>query len=156
MQTNHNQDQAAYANTHGVSVLPNIRNKLALAVIAALLFHHVVFKIGEWHFHSPHIFLSHLLAFTFYTAYPIFANGCGIGAFILEAVCVFGGYMSCLLMSIILYRSFWHFLSMAEFTGPRMVKVRKLWYAWKCRDARNHLLLDRLAEEYGDVVRTGR
>ena len=61
-----------------------------------------------------------------------------------------------LLTSIAVYRVLFHRLSRAGFPGPPLARISKFWHVWACRDSKNHLVLDRLAQVYGDFVRTGK
>ncbi|KAI4244342.1 MAG: hypothetical protein L6R40_003068 [Gallowayella cf. fulva] len=74
---------------------------------------------------------------------------------LLEAILLFGIYLTTLLTSITVYRVYFHRLSRAGFPGPRSARITKLWHAWACKDSRSFLVLDSLARQYGDFVRTG-
>ncbi|KAF6241864.1 hypothetical protein HO173_000576 [Letharia columbiana] len=52
-----------------------------------------------------------------------------------------------------LYRTMLHRLN--GFPGPFLAKVTKLWHAAHLFDSKNHLLLGRLHQQYGNFVRTG-
>ncbi|KAL8651746.1 MAG: hypothetical protein Q9210_003077 [Variospora velana] len=51
------------------------------------------------------------------------------------------------------YRKFFHRLR--HFPGPWMAGITKFWHVYHCATSQNHLLLDRLHDEYGQFVRTG-
>ncbi|KAL9593682.1 MAG: hypothetical protein Q9219_007437 [cf. Caloplaca sp. 3 TL-2023] len=73
----------------------------------------------------------------------------------MEAVLVFGVYLTTLLTSIVVYRVYFHRLSREGFAGPPLARITEIWHAWACRDSKNFLVLDDVAREYGDFVRTG-
>ena len=52
-----------------------------------------------------------------------------------------------------MYRVFFHRLR--NFPGPVLASVSKFWHVAHCLDSKNHILLERLHEEYGDFVRIG-
>ncbi|KAL9116776.1 MAG: hypothetical protein Q9187_006695 [Circinaria calcarea] len=131
-------------------------NRLAFGGVTAIGLHYGLFIHQEWHLHSPMIFTVHLLAFILYAAFQIIIQECEITSSFLEAVLVFGVYLTTLLTSIAVYRLYFHRLSRAGFPGPRLARTTKIWHAWACRDSRNFLVLDELARQYGDFVRTGK
>lgn len=130
--------------------------QLALGVITAVSVHHGLFVHGEWHLHSPAILFYHLLAHSLYTAFLIAVEQCAIIPALLAATSVFGVYLTALLTSIAVYRVLFHRLSRAGFPGPPPARIYKFWHVWACRDSKNFLVLDRLVQEYGDFVRTGK
>ena len=60
-----------------------------------------------------------------------------------------------LLASITTYRLFFHRLTRAGFVGPLSWRVSKLSHAWLCRASKNHEVLEKIHDKYGDFVRTG-
>ncbi len=130
--------------------------RLACGGVAAIGLHYGLFIHQEWHLHSPIIFTTHLLAFVLYTFFLIEIEDCDIASSILVAMLVFGGYLTTLLTSITVYRLYFHRLSRAGFPGPPLARTTKIWHAWACRNSRNFLVLDELARQYGDFVRTGK
>lgn len=132
-----------------------LSSRLALGGVAAVGLHYGLFIHQEWHLHSPMIFTTHLLAFILYTTFLIKVEGCDIASSILSAVLVSCAYLTTLATSIVVYRLYFHRLSRAGFPGPLLARTTKIWHAWACRDSRNFLVLDELARQYGDFVRTG-
>lgn len=130
--------------------------KLALSAVAAIALHLGSFIHGEWHLHSPIIFVSHSLAFFSFTAFLMLVQDYTARSSLLEAILLFGIYLTTLLTSITVYRVYFHRLSRAGFPGPRSARITKLWHAWACKDSRSFLVLDSLARQYGDFVRTGK
>jgi len=130
--------------------------KLPLAVITAVSVHHGLFVHGEWHLQSPAILFYHLLALFLYTAFLITVEQCATIPALMAATSVFGAYLTALLTSIAVYRVLFHRLSRAGFPGPPLARISKFWHVWACSDSKNHLVLDRLAQQYGDFVRTGK
>ncbi|KUI68202.1 Tryprostatin B 6-hydroxylase [Cytospora mali] len=140
----------------GTLLLPNLLVLLAggLLGIAA---HLIIFIRGEWHVQAPKLAVGHALVFLCVALcrsflrdslrlYPLL-DGLMLASLI---------YLAGLLTSISIYRiSVFHRLTAAGFPGPFGARVSKLWHVWACRYSKNHELLDRLHQEYGDFVRTG-
>ncbi len=62
-----------------------------------------------------------------------------------------GVFFADLFASIVTYRLFLHRLR--HFPRPTLAKACKLWHVTHCLDSKNHLLMDRLHQKYGDFVR---
>ena len=124
----------------------------AVAIIAGLLAHQLVFIHGEWHLKAPTVVVVHLISGCLLYANHLFAGSPRASLFqtIYLATC----YLSALFTSITVYRLIFHRLR--YFPGPRLAAVSKLWHVWKCRDSRGHLVLQAWHEKYGEFVRTGR
>lgn len=127
---------------------------IALATSIGIATHLAVFIRGEWHLSASHILAIHIV---------VFVSGSIVWYWfdprdLLEqchCACILGfAYLAGLLGSIAVYRLFFHRLR--HFPGPRLAALTKLWHVFKCRDSRNHLVLDALYKEYGTIVRTGK
>ncbi|KAF2759886.1 cytochrome P450 monooxygenase-like protein [Pseudovirgaria hyperparasitica] len=55
--------------------------------------------------------------------------------------------------SIVVYRVFFH--PLRRYPGPILARITNFWHVYKCLDAKNHLLLEKLHEQYGPIVRVG-
>ena len=66
----------------------------------------------------------------------------------------FTTYLGTLLCSIVLYRLS-PFHPLAEYPGPVLCKISKLYSAWISLGGKQHFHYRRLHEKYGDVVRVG-
>lgn len=123
-----------------------------LAGILGLLAHQLLFIRGEWHLLAPTVLSIHVvLALLLVGAeFQLSGNTNGINVNALASVAC---YLISLFTSIAIYRIYFHRLR--HFPGPRLAAVSKLWHVWQCRDSRNHLVLERLRQEYGSFVRTG-
>lgn len=119
-----------------------------------VLMHQGVFKHGEWHLQAPSILVCHVVAVASLTAAIITYDSAHTYQKLLLVTELCAAYSGSLFASIILYRIF--FSPLRSFPGPTPAKISKLWHAYKCRDAKNYLLLDDLHDKYGDFVRTGR
>lgn len=119
--------------------------------IFGIVMHHGVFIKNEWHMEGPRIIKFGL------TAYGILAmlearrdwSLTALG----DAALLLGSFAFSLLASIAIYRVFAH--RTRHFPGPRLAGVSKLWHMYQCRYGQNHLVLERMHQEYGDFVRTG-
>ncbi|ORY67582.1 cytochrome P450 [Pseudomassariella vexata] len=120
-------------------------------VLAGVIAHQGVFIRGEWHVQAPAIIVSHGLLFLSI----LVANTCLNIPQADAALWMSYSYIFSLTISITLYRAFFHPLSKAGFRGPWYARITKLWHVWAVRKLKNHLVLDRLHEIYGDFVRTG-
>jgi hypothetical protein len=115
--------------------------------------HLALFIRGEWHMQAPVVFVLHVLLGSF-TVFSEFRKQGASQSSLLNASIIIAGYLLGLFSSIVAYRvSPYHRLS--KFPGPKLAGVSKFWHVWQCRDSRNHELMDRLHEKYGDFVRTG-
>jgi tryprostatin B 6-hydroxylase len=55
--------------------------------------------------------------------------------------------------SMTLYRVFFH--PLRKFKGPRLAPISNFWHSYTIRKSDNYLVMKRLHEQYGDVIRTG-
>lgn len=125
----------------------------AVAIIAGLLAHQLVFIHGEWHLKGPRVVVLHLLSSCLLCANHLF--GCGsMQASLVQTIYLATCYLSSLFTSIAAYRLMFHRLK--HFPGPKLASITKLWHVWKCRDSRGHLVLQDWHEKYGEFVRTGK
>ncbi|PSR70860.1 hypothetical protein PHLCEN_2v13301 [Hermanssonia centrifuga] len=63
-------------------------------------------------------------------------------------------YFSTLFTSILAYRVS-PFHPLAQYPGPLICKVSAFWMAWVAKTGKRHVYMQRLHDQYGDVVRTG-
>lgn len=134
----------------------HLLNLVVLGSITGFLVHNILFIRGEWHVKAPNILIGHFLVFVIPVLGNIYLYQNNIDTAFLQAVSFIGAsYLSSLYGSIIIYRLVFHRLSRAGFPGPVAARITKLWHAWACRNSQNHLLLEKLRQEYGDFVRTG-
>lgn len=124
-----------------------------LGLLCGFAAHQVIFIHGEWHVQAPQIFLGHVWFFFCFVAASVYYEGSAVGEASRVLLALFAGYIPGLLASIVLYRTFFHRLN--GFRGPWYARVSKLWHVWAARDCKNHLVLEKLHEQYGDFVRTG-
>lgn len=129
-------------------------SNLANAVLAGVAVHLGIFIRGEWHMQAPKLFFAHIILFLVTLGLNFRISGFSSTA-VSNTSAILGGYILGLFSSISLYRlSPFHRLS--KFPGPRLASLSKLWHVWQCRDSRNHLLVEKLHDEYpGDFVRIG-
>lgn len=132
---------------------------LALSAGAALgiAAHLRVFIHGEWHIQAPKLAVGHawVLLWVAFCRY-LFSDGGRIGTLADGLALASFAYLPALFASILVYRiSRFHRLTSAGFPGPFGARLSKLWHVWACRYSKNHEVLDRLHQRYGDFVRTG-
>lgn len=127
-----------------------------LGLLCGFAVHWGLFIHGEWHVQAPHIVLGHLWFFFCFAASSIYYKGTAVGELGHSLLILYAGYLPGLLASITLYRFFFHRLTTAGFKGPWYARVTKLWHVWASRNCKNHLVLEKLHEQYGDFVRTGK
>ena len=66
---------------------------------------------------------------------------------------IYSMYLLCLFGSMVTYRTLFHRLR--EFPGLAFAMVSKLWHVARCFNRQDHILLEKLHQEYGEVVRIG-
>jgi hypothetical protein len=124
-----------------------------LACAVGIAAHVCIFIRGEWHMQAPALFVFHALC-GLLVVFSVVRHQELLPSSLAASCKIIGGYLIGLFASIIGYRlSPLHRLS--KFQGPRLAAVSKLWHVWQCRDSRNHELMCRLHEKYGDFARTG-
>ncbi|CAI6101292.1 unnamed protein product, partial [Clonostachys chloroleuca] len=118
------------------------------ALILGVTLHLGLFIRGEWNLYAASVASGHALVFALVLARQLLIAP----ALWYVSVIPIAAYLFGLLGSISVYRLFLHRLR--SFPGPRLSAVTKLWHMWKCRTAKNHLVLDSW-RHYGPFVRTG-
>ncbi|GKT57817.1 cytochrome P450 [Colletotrichum tofieldiae] len=126
-----------------------------LGLLCGFAVHRGIFIHGEWHVQAPQILLGHLWLFSCFAGLSRCYSGTAIGELSHALLILSAGYLPGLFTSIALYRVIFHQLSTAGFKGPWYARITKLWHIWACRGCKNHLVLEKLHEQYGDFVRTG-
>jgi hypothetical protein len=125
----------------------------AVAIIAGLLAHWLVFIHGEWHLKAPPVVVVHVLLGCLLYVNHLFGRG-SLRTSLFQTIYLATCYLSALFTSIAVYRLIFHRLK--HFPGPKLAALSKLWHVWKCRDSRGHLVLQAWHEKYGEFVRTGK
>ncbi|KAI0547129.1 benzoate 4-monooxygenase cytochrome P450 [Xylaria curta] len=123
------------------------------ALILGVAIHHGIFIHGEWHTQAPSIVTCHLVSFVILVAFNNHMSSKTLQQSVVKITLLSIVYLLGLFSSISVYRLFFH--SLAAFPGPRSVAVSKVWHVWKCRDSKNHHVLDDWYRKYGTFVRTG-
>lgn len=127
--------------------------QLVASGAAGVLIHNTLFIYGEWHLHSAQVLVLHALAYAGLLVFQVFYQNISWLAALTLSSQMFGMYTLCLLASIGIYRIFFHRLR--NFPGPLLASVSKLWHVAHCLDSKNHILMEKMHQEYGDFVRTG-
>ena len=128
-------------------------SQLVAAGATGVLIHNSMFIHGEWHLYGTLLLELHAVTyFSLILFEAIYHRIPWLAAWIVSSE-MFGMYTLCLLMSISIYRVFFHRLR--NFPGPVLASVSKLWHVAHCLDSKNHILMEKLHLEYGDFVRTG-
>ncbi|OTA99276.1 hypothetical protein M426DRAFT_325260 [Hypoxylon sp. CI-4A] len=116
-----------------------------------ILSHLAIFIRGEWHMQAPT--LVKVYSFLALTILLLEYHGRDVHAGFKTSSFIASAYAAGLFTSIIIYRRFFHRLR--HFPGPGVAGVTKLWHVWQCRTGKNFLVLEKLREQYGPVIRTG-
>ncbi|KAH7313675.1 cytochrome P450 [Stachybotrys elegans] len=138
---------------HGDAEAYLLRSRVLSAAALGLALHHLVFRKGEWHMQAPALFALWALSYPILAAVEVFLGAESTSAGLKNALLIEGGFAASLFTSIAVYRVFFHRLR--GFSGPPLAKVSKLWHSVQCVGGQNHLVLERLRQQYGDFVRTG-
>lgn len=69
-------------------------------------------------------------------------------------VATFLSYFAVLVLSIVSYRVS-PFHPLAQYPGPLLAKITKWWHAYHIYQGKQHLYIQQLHDQYGDVVRIG-
>ena len=128
-------------------------SQLVAAGAAGVLIHNSIFIYGEWHLYGTLLLELHAAAYAgLILLEATYHKIPWLAAWIVSSQ-MFAMYTLCLLASITIYRIFFHRLR--NFHGPILASVSKLWHVAHCLDSKNHILMEKLHQEYGDFVRTG-
>ena len=127
--------------------------QLVAASAAGVLIHNSIFIHGEWHMHTMEVLILHTIAYAGVVIFEVVYHNFPLLAALVVSSQMFGMYTLCLLASISVYRLFFHRLR--GFPGPILAGVSKFWHVAHCLDSKNHILLEKLHQEYGDFVRIG-
>ena len=134
-----------------MSLLLLIRSHAFIAIATGVLTHRALFINGEWHRASGAIVLSHIFSsFMLYGLWSQVDRSNSLHLTLHDSAL----YLLGLFTSMTLYRCFFHRLN--RFPGPFGARVSKLWHVYHTIDAKNHLLLARLRQRYGEVFRIGK
>lgn len=123
--------------------------KISLAVLAGLTSHLTIFIRGEWHTTAPTLLVFYLMLCSCYLALETIISS----QYDLQYLLILAAHFGSILASMTIYRTMLHRLN--GFPGPFLAKITKLWHAAHLFDSKNHLLLGRLHQQYGNFVRTG-
>ena len=127
--------------------------QLIAAGAAGVLIHNLIFIHGEWHLHAMKVWILHGLAYMSLVLLESIYNESSWFAAMTISSQISSVYFLCLFGSISIYRVFFHRLR--SFPGPFLASVSKFWHVAHCLDSKNHILLAKLHQEYGDFVRIG-
>lgn len=124
-----------------------------ITAAAAGLASHLIFARGEYHLKAPalsrvYLLLAFLICVSEYRLY-----GQTLGKAFIATWAVGLSYCVPLFISISVRRAFFHQLS--NVPGPLLARVSSFWHVVQCFESKNHLVLERLHQQYGPVVRTG-
>ena len=137
-------------------VFPSItfEQMLYCAAIAGIVSHLGYFIRGEHHLEAPILLRLSLLVPIAFTIIQIRFGRIGMQDALWNSSLIMTFYFSTLFSSMIIYRAFFHPLN--GFPGPRMARVTKLWHCTQLTHFDNYRQINRLHDEYGDFVRTGK
>lgn len=126
---------------------------IIMAVAGGVLTHTLAFIHGEWHMQATNVLRLLPVCFLVLVMLDVWYYAESLSAALASAGPLSGVFFAALFASIVTYRLFLH--QLRQFPGPTLAKASKLWHVTHCLDSKNHLLMDRLHQEYGDFVRTG-
>ncbi|KAH8108748.1 high nitrogen upregulated cytochrome P450 monooxygenase 2 [Phellopilus nigrolimitatus] len=132
--------------------LPHLRllDAVLLDVACALVIH-AVYK--RYEINALHLFANFLLL-VFAPALPALFFVEHFESVFVARLSSFALFYSALATSIVVYRlSPWH--PLAQYPGPVLAKISKLWAAWMMAKGTNHIYHKQLHDRYGPYVRTG-
>jgi len=103
---------------------------------------------------APLLFVSYLAGCIFVFLLELKASDYGVYSAIWPSTLIVGSYTSSLFGSMVIYRTVFH--PLRSFPGPIPARITKLWHMQNSLSLPNHLLMEKLHEQYGDFVRTGK
>jgi len=125
---------------------------LAASAIAGVAAHYGLFIRGEWHLCVPKIVFGHIaLACVVWSLIPNVSHNQADHFRVCAST--FACYLGSLFSSIAIYRLFFHRLR--RFPGPKLAAVTKFWHVFAARSSTNYLVMQKMHEKYGKLVRTG-
>jgi hypothetical protein len=127
-----------------------------VGVLCGIAVHHGIFIRGEWHIQAPSILICHVWVFFCLLLSRSFTQETKFGPLFQSACWIAQTYVPGLMLSILIYRVFFHRLTKAGFPGPPLATATKLWHVWACRNSKNHEVLYSLHKKHGDFVRIGK
>ena len=136
-----------------LTIVPSSALGLIVPAVLGVLSHLGIFMNGEWHIQAPTVFKCHIAVFVSMVFGGVALGDASLFASVWTTATAMTIYISAVLTSMTIYRIFFHRLR--HYPGPRMAGITKFWHVYHCATSQNHLLLDRLHDEYGDFVRTG-
>lgn len=123
------------------------------AAAAGILSHVAYFIRGEHHVNGPLLLCIYVALAIVIFFWQSTSGGSNLSAAFQWSAAIITVYVVSLFGSMITYRCLLH--PLRSFPGPFGARVTKFWHAYHIWDSKNHLLLHRLHQEYGDFVRTG-
>ena len=133
-----------------MSVLINV----LLAGTAGVLSHLCFFIRGEHHVQAPAIVRTYMVLATTIFFLQLKAYNYEMRDAAIANSLILTAYAGSLFSSMITYRLFFHRLR--KFPGPIMARISKLYHFWNIRHYDQYLFLEKLHQQYGDLVRTGK
>ena len=136
-----------------LSSFPQKYLELGIAAILGVLSHLCIFIHGEWHMQAPAILKVHTVLSVLIFLVKVNNQHEALPESCKQTFAIISSYASALFISMVIYRKYFHRLR--HFPGPWMAGVTKFWHVYQCLDSKNHILLERLYQQYGTYVRTG-
>ncbi|KAI2615890.1 cytochrome P450 [Hypoxylon sp. NC1633] len=122
------------------------------AFLLGIASHLALFIRGEWHMEAP-LLVAVYFAISLVILSAELYLGHDIETSLLKTEIMIGSYAVGLLTSIVVYRKYFH--RIRHFPGPWAAGATKFWHVWQCRTGQNYLVIEKLREKYGPIIRTG-
>lgn len=131
-----------------------LSTRVGLAATCGFASHVLYFIRGEHHMKAPLLFVAYFVGCILVFLLELRASDYGVYSAIWPSTLIVVSYTLSLFGSMVAYRTVFH--PLCSFPGPIPARITKLWHMQKSLVRQNHLLMEKLHEQYGDFVRTGK
>lgn len=125
-----------------------------MGLLLGLGSHLAYFKHGEHHLQGPRLAALAISSPVLLLLGLCFRSNLSLQTSFVATASFFACFYAALLASMGVYRFAFH--PLARFPGPRLARLSKLYHVYMCSRENNYVVLARLHEQYGPVVRVGK